>query len=90
MLANKGVLPKALPRDKLKKTTRVIQPVELNIEGDNQQEENVIDYLPVDMFDSDEEAIQERHNPMCNLRSHVRPPDRYFASIIKNNAAYLL
>ena len=59
MLTKKGVLRKALPLDKLKKTTRVIQPVELNTECDNQQEEDVIDYLPVDMFDSDEEAIQE-------------------------------
>ena len=58
MLTNKGVLRKALPHDKLKKTTRVIEPVELNIDGDNQQEENAIDYLPVDMSDSDEEVIK--------------------------------
>ena len=93
MLTNKGVLGKALPRDKLKKTTRVIELVELNIDGDNHQVENVIDYLPVDMSDSDdsdEEVIQERHNPRYNLRPHVRPPDRYFASIVKNTAAYFL
>ena len=42
------------------------------------------------MSDSDEEVIQEQHNPRYNLRPLVRPPDRYFASIVKNNAAYSL
>ena len=93
MKTSNGLIREAFPRDRLKKTSRLIEPIELSIDSSNSnQSDDNINELDINMYDSDsdEEAPEVRYYPRYHLRPRVRPPDRYYDCFVKNNSIYFL
>ena len=99
-LTNHGIVEKAIPRDRLKKTVRYIEPEEIDLDQQNVDSNGASDQavnLNYDFSDSDDSDLEnqnvvgqgERRNLHYNLRPHVRPPHRFNQSYIAN-AVYFL
>ena len=103
ILTNHGIVEEAIPRDRLKKTVTYIETEEIDLEQQNIDRSNSYGAsdqavnLNYDFSDSDDSDLEnqnvvgqgERRNLHYNLRSHVRPPNRYNQIYIAN-AAYFL
>ena len=103
ILTNHSILEEAIPRDRLKKTVRYIEPEEIDLDQQNIDRSNSNGAsnqavnLNYDFSDSDDSDLEnqnvvgqgERRNLHYNLRSHVRSPNRYNQIYIAN-AAYFL
>ena len=92
ILTNHGIVEEAIPRDRLTKTVRYIETEEIDLDQQNIDRSNSYDFSDSYYSDLENQNVVgqgERRNLHYNLRSHVRPPNRYNQIYIAN-AVYFL